>query len=159
MHDLGVAAYIPPQPHAKHPAAQHARALTRTPVGVDVKIQRTVHAEGAISELKRHGRGRARSRGTRKLQLQLLAAATAINLKRLLAHQNADDASNTQDNRSDRPPTGHQRHGHPAADRDPATGTAHRHPRTDQPPRNSQKFDRLLGQRAGACCFRQVTLS
>ena len=85
LEDLGVTAYIPPQPHAKHQAALDARALMRTPVGVDVKIERTVHAEGAISELKRHGLGRARSRGTRKLQLQLLAAATAINLKRLLA--------------------------------------------------------------------------
>jgi len=97
LEGLGVLAYIPPQPNAKHAAAQDARALTRTPIGVDVKIERTVHAEGAISELKRHGLGRARSRGTRKLQLQLLAAATAINLKRLLAHQ---DASGAQDTRS-----------------------------------------------------------
>ena len=101
MHDLGVTAYIPPQPHAKHQAAQDARARVRTPVGVDVKIERTVHAEGAISELKRHGLKRARSRGTRKLQLQLLAAATAINLKRLLAHQDAQDASGERDSRSD----------------------------------------------------------
>ena len=50
---------------------------------------RQAHAEGAISELKRHGAGRARCRGTRLLQLQLLAAATAINLKRLLGHQDA----------------------------------------------------------------------
>lgn len=79
-------------PNAKHQAAQDARARVRTPVGVAVKIERTVHAEGAIAELKRHGLWRARSRGTRKLQLQLLAAATAINLKRLLAHQDAQDA-------------------------------------------------------------------
>ena len=92
MQGLGVLAYVSPQPHAKHPAAQTARALMRTPIGVEVKIQRTVHAQGAISELKRHGHGRARSRRTRKLQLQLLAAATAINLKRLLAHEDAQDA-------------------------------------------------------------------
>jgi transposase len=101
MQGFGVLAYIPPQPHAKHPAAQDARALMRTPIGVDVKIERTVHAEGAISELKRHGLGRARSRGTRKLQLQLLAAATAINLKRLLAHDDAQGASGAHDTRSD----------------------------------------------------------
>lgn len=101
LEGLGVLAYIPPQPHAKHPAAQDARALMRTPIGVDVKIERTVHAEGAISELKRHGLGRARSRGTRKLQLQLLAAATAINLKRLLAHDDARGASGAHETRSD----------------------------------------------------------
>jgi transposase len=101
MRRLGVLAYIPPQPHAKHPAAQDARALMRTPIGVDVKIERTVHAEGAISELKRHGLARARSRGTRKLQLQLLAAATAINLKRLLAHEDTQNASGVHDTRSD----------------------------------------------------------
>lgn len=101
LENLGVLAYIPPQPHAKHHAALDARALMRTPIGVQVKIERTVHAEGAISELKRHGLGRARSRGTRKLQLQLLAAATAINLKRLLAHEDARDASGAQDTRSD----------------------------------------------------------
>jgi hypothetical protein len=33
--------------------------------------------------------GRARGRGTRKLQIQLLLAATAINLKRLLTHSDA----------------------------------------------------------------------
>jgi transposase len=94
LEGLGVLAYIPPMPNAKHQAALDARSLMRTPTGVDVKIKRTVHAEGAIAELKRHGLGRARSRGTRKLQLQLLAAATAINLKRLLAHE---DAHGTQD--------------------------------------------------------------
>jgi transposase len=99
MQGLGVTAYIPPLPNAKHQAAQDARARVRTPIGVDVKIERTVHAEGAISELKRHGLKRARSRGTRKLQLQLLAAATAINLKRLLAHEDAQDASDARDSR------------------------------------------------------------
>ena len=56
----------------------------RTPTGRDAAFDRQAHAEGAIAELKRHGADRARCRGTRLLQLQLLAAATAINLKRLL---------------------------------------------------------------------------
>jgi len=101
MQGLGVLAYIPPMPNAKHQAALDARLLMRTPAGVDVKIERTVHAEGAIAELKRHGLGRARSRGTRKLQLQLLAAATAINLKRLLAHEEADGAHDASASRPD----------------------------------------------------------
>jgi transposase len=100
LEDLGVVAYIPPMPNAKHQPALDARALMRTPVGVDVKIERTVHAEGAISELKRHGLGRARSRGTRKLQLQLLAAATAINLKRLLDREDAHGRHDASDSRS-----------------------------------------------------------
>ena len=62
----------------------------RTPTGRDAAFDRQAHAEGAIAELKRHGADRARCRGTRLLQLQLLAAATAINLKRLL---NAADAA------------------------------------------------------------------
>jgi len=94
---LGVLAYIPPQPNAAYQDALDARALMRTPAGVGAKIDRMVHAEGAISELKRHGLTRARGRGTRKLQLQLLAAATAINLKRLLAHSGAQDATDAQD--------------------------------------------------------------
>lgn len=47
---------------------------------------RQAHAEGAIAELKYRGLGRARCRGTRLLQRQLLAAATAVDLKRLLSH-------------------------------------------------------------------------
>jgi len=94
---LGVLAYMPPKPNAKHQAAIEARALMRTAQGIEAKIDRMVHAEGAIAELKRHGLTRARSRGTRKLQLQLLAAATAINLKRLLAHPGAQSASDAQD--------------------------------------------------------------
>jgi len=82
---LKTTALIPPQPGAKHPAAEAARQRMCTPVGHDTAIDRQTHAEGAIAELKHHGLGRARCRGTRKLQLQLLAAATAINLKRLLA--------------------------------------------------------------------------
>jgi hypothetical protein len=60
----------------------------RTPTGREAALDRQAHAEGAIAELKRHGLDRARCRGTRKLQLQLVVAATAINLKRLLATQN-----------------------------------------------------------------------
>jgi len=86
---LKTTALIPPQPGAKHAAAEAARARMRTPAGRDTAIDRQTHAEGAIAELKHHGLGRARCRGTRKLQLQLLAAATAINLKRLLAAADA----------------------------------------------------------------------
>lgn len=52
------------------------------------------------SQLKRHGADRARCRGTRLLQLQLPAAAPAIDLKRLL---NADDAAAS--GRTGTPPT------------------------------------------------------
>jgi transposase len=91
---LKAAAMIPPQSSAKHQAAVAARERMRTPSGRDAAVDRQAHAEGAISELKRHGGGRARCRGTRLVQLQLLAAATAINLKRLLATQ--DGASGEQ---------------------------------------------------------------
>jgi transposase len=90
LNKLGTVALIPPQPGAKHPAAEQARARMRTPTGRDAAFDRQAHAEGAIAELKHHGADRARCRGTRLVQLQLLAAATAINLKRLL---NADDAA------------------------------------------------------------------
>jgi transposase len=85
---LKATALIAPQPGAKHPAAQAARERMRTPAGRDAAVDRQAHAEGAIAELKHHGLDRARCRGTRKLQLQLLVAATAINLKRLLAAAN-----------------------------------------------------------------------
>ena len=87
---LKTVALIPPQPGAKHPAAQQARERMRTPAGRDAAFDRQAHAEGAIAELKHHGADRARCRGTRLVQLQLLAAATVINLKRLLK---ADDAT------------------------------------------------------------------
>ena len=90
LDELKTVALIPPQPGAKHAAAEQARARMRTATGRDAAVDRRAHAEGAISELKRHGADRARCRGTRLLQLHLLAAATAINLKRLLA---ADDAA------------------------------------------------------------------
>lgn len=85
LQDRGITAYIPPQPNMR--ATDHGRAARQrcqTPVGVDAAIDRITHGEGAISELKRHGAGRARCRGTAKLQIQLLLAATAINLKRLI---------------------------------------------------------------------------
>jgi len=94
---LGATALIPPQPGARHAAAEAARARMRTATGRDAAFDRQAHAEGAISELKRHGAGRARCRGTRLLQLQLLAAATAINLKRLLSHHDALGHTRTGD--------------------------------------------------------------
>jgi transposase len=97
LEQLKTTALIPPQPGAKHPAAQAARERMRTWAGRDTAVDRQTHAEGAISELKHHGLGRARCRGTRKLQLQLLAAATAINLKRLLTAQNARADGQTGD--------------------------------------------------------------
>jgi hypothetical protein len=94
---LATIALIPPQPGAKHPAAERARALMRTPTGRDAAVDRQAHAEGAISELKHHGADRARCRGTRLVQLQLLAAATAINLKRLLKADTAAAGGQTGD--------------------------------------------------------------
>ena len=94
---LKTVALIPPQPGAKHPAAEHARERMRTPTGRDAAFDRQAHAEGAIAELKHHGADRARCRGTRLLQLQLLAAATAINLKRLLKANDAGAGGQTGD--------------------------------------------------------------
>jgi transposase len=79
-----ITAFIPPQPNMlKRAGGQAARKRCKTPAGVGAAIDRITHGEGAIAELKRHGAGRARCRGTTKLQIQLLLAATAINLKRL----------------------------------------------------------------------------
>ncbi len=61
---LKATALIPPQPGAKHQAAVAARERMRTPAGRDGALDRQAHAEGAISELKRHGADRARCRGT-----------------------------------------------------------------------------------------------
>jgi len=91
----GITAYIPPQPNMRttdHGRA--ARARCKSPVGVGAAIDRITHGEGAISELKRHGAGRARCRGTQKLHLQLLLAATAINLKRLITRDPAAENAN-----------------------------------------------------------------
>src|SRR4051794_24240911 len=73
----------------------------RTPIGRDAAFDRQAHDEGAIAELKHHGADRARCRGTRLLQLQLLAAATAINLTRLLkAHAAAGGQTGDPANRT-----------------------------------------------------------
>lgn len=87
----GVLALIPPQPNMLgHPEGRAARARCRSAAGRGAYIDRQAHAEGAISELKlRHALARARSRGTPRLQIQLLLAATAINLKRLVSHADA----------------------------------------------------------------------
>jgi len=145
---LGVLAYIPAKPNAKHQAAIQARALMRTPLGVEAKIERMVHAEGAIAELKRHGLGRARSRGTRKLQLQLLAAATAINLKRLLAHGDGHNAARTGEDgcrglHTPLAPTPGTR----LRDRRPPARPPHGHPQRDRSPHPDRYFDGLLGRR------------
>ena len=97
LEKLKTTALVPPQPGAKHDAAVAARKRMQSPTGRDAAFDRQAHAEGAISELKRHGADRARCRGTRLLQLQLLAAATAINLKRLLAAQDAASRGQTSD--------------------------------------------------------------
>jgi transposase len=94
----GITAYIPPQPNMRHTDhGQAARQRCKTPTGVGAAIDRITHGEGAISEMKRHGAGRARCRGTAKVQIQLLLAATAINLKRLInrppAAENAADGA------------------------------------------------------------------
>jgi transposase len=82
-----IEAFIPPQPNMRtRPGGQAARQRCKTLRGVDAAIDRITHGEGAIAELKRHSAGRARCRGTTKLQIQLLLAATAINLKRLASH-------------------------------------------------------------------------
>ena len=94
-----IMAFIPPQPNMlKRAGAQAARTRCRSPRGRDAAIDRITHGEGAISELKRHGADRARCRGTAKLQIQLLLAATAINLKRLTTHAPAAENAGASDN-------------------------------------------------------------
>lgn len=94
-----IEAFIPPQPNMlKRAGAQAARKRCRSPRGRDAAIDRITHGEGAISELKRHGADRARCRGTTKLQIQLLLAATAINLKRLTTHLPAAENAGASDN-------------------------------------------------------------
>jgi transposase len=81
LEDRGITAYIPPQPNMRKSAhGQAARERCKAPVGVGAAVDRITHG----AEMKRHGAGRARCRGTRKVQIQLLLAATAINLKRLI---------------------------------------------------------------------------
>ncbi len=88
-----VAAFIPPQRRMLGgEPAQAARARCKSAPGIGAAVDRMTHGEGAISELKlRHGLNRARWRGTPKLQIQLLLAATAINLKRLLSRPSAPE--------------------------------------------------------------------
>jgi len=88
-----VTAFIPPQKQMLGlKPAQAARARCKSPLGVGAAIDRMTHGEGAIAELKlQHALNRARCRGTRKLQVQLLLAATAINLKRLTSHPPAGE--------------------------------------------------------------------
>jgi transposase len=96
LEERGITAYIPPQLNMRQ--SDHGRAARKrckSPVGVSAAIDRITHGEGAISELKRHGAGRARCRGTRKLHLQLLLAATAINLKRLITRDPAAENAST----------------------------------------------------------------
>ena len=103
LQDRGITAYIPPQPNMR--ATDHgytARQRCKTPVGVGAAIDRITHGEGAIAELKRHGAGRARCRGTAKLQIQLLLAATAINLKRLITRSPGAENAAGGENHADR---------------------------------------------------------
>jgi transposase len=94
-----IEAFIPPQPNMlKRAGGQAARKRCKTPRGVGAAIDRITHCEGAIAELKRHGAGRARCRGTTKLQIQLLLAATAINLKRLTTRHPAAENGCADDN-------------------------------------------------------------
>lgn len=94
-----IEAFIPPQPNMlKRGGGQAARKRCRSPRGRDAAIDRITHGEGAIAELKRHGADRARCRGTVKLQIQLLLAATAINLKRLTTHAPAAENAAAGDN-------------------------------------------------------------
>jgi transposase/IS5 family transposase len=94
-----IMAFIPPQPNMlKRAGGQAARARCRSSRGRDAAIDRITHGEGAIAELKRHGAERARCRGTAKLQIQLLLAATAINLKRLTTRTPADENAASRNN-------------------------------------------------------------
>lgn len=94
-----ITAFIPPQKNMlARPNGQAARSRCKSPPGVSAAIDRMTHGEGAISELKlQHAIDRARCRGTAKLQIQLLLAATAINLKRLLSRPEASENTTTGD--------------------------------------------------------------
>jgi len=96
----GITAFIPPQKNMlARPNGQAARSRCKSPPGVAAAIDRMTHGEGAIAELKlQHAVDRARCRGTAKLQVQLLLAATAINLKRLLSRPPASENPAAGDN-------------------------------------------------------------
>ena len=96
----GITAFIPPQKNMLARAhGQAASSRCKSPRGVAAAIDRMTHGEGAIAELKlQHAVDRARCRGTAKLQVQLLLAATAINLKRLLAAPGAAENPAAGDN-------------------------------------------------------------
>ena len=94
-----VTAFIPPRRHmlGREPA-RAARERCKSPPGATAAIDRMTHGEGAISELElQHALDRARCRGTPKLRVQLLLAATAINLKRLLSRPSAADNGRASD--------------------------------------------------------------
>lgn len=95
-----ITAFIPPQKNMlARPNGQAARARCKSPPGVAAAIDRMTHGEGAIAELKlQHAVDRARCRGTDKFQIQLLLAATAINLKRLLTRPTTSENSAAGDN-------------------------------------------------------------
>jgi hypothetical protein len=119
----GVTAYIPPQPNMlARPGGQAARARCKTPAGVSAAIDRMAHGEGAINELKHcHALDRARCRGTAKLQIQLLLAATAINLKRLASRPAATENAAANHPRAAHAPIDHRDAAHAAAIRAHAT--------------------------------------
>ena len=98
--ERGITAFIPPQKNMlARPNGQAARSRCKSPPGVAAAIDRMTHGEGAIAELKlQHAVDRARCRGTAKLQVQLLLAATAINLKRLLSRSGASENPAAGDN-------------------------------------------------------------
>ena len=85
---LKTTAFIPPQPAAKHAAAEQARERMRTRTGRDAAFDRQAHAEGLIAERKRHGADRARCRGIRLLILafSIDLATTLTTLGLLVVH-------------------------------------------------------------------------
>jgi transposase/IS5 family transposase len=97
--EQNITAFIPPQKNMlARQGGQAARRRCKSPPGVSAAIDRMTHGEGAIAELKlQHALDRARCRGTAKLQTQLLLAATAINLKRLLSRPQAAENANAGD--------------------------------------------------------------
>ncbi len=148
-------AFIPPQPNMLQRAGgQAARKRCRSSRGRDAAIDRITHGEGAISELKRHGADRARYRGTAKLQIQLLLAATAINLKRLTTHHQPSSPPA----RATIPPPAHtSRSSTPAYARSPPTrrqllrqAPSRRRAAGPRGPRAQTRAERRAGRAAGS---------